>query len=89
MNYSHAERLLEKDAWIIVLIRGVDEDDEQQYHYLAVRGAKLDEFLEVQKSGEFFDPENYGVIVESGEGDPPPPSVQKKIMETFSLSQVN
>lgn len=39
------------------------------YAYVAVRADKLESFMEAQKSGTFF-PEDYGMILESGEGEP-------------------
>jgi hypothetical protein len=34
-----------------------------------VRADKLEEFMEAQRSGMFY-PEDYGVVIEAGEGEP-------------------
>lgn len=39
------------------------------FAYVAVRADKLEPFMEAQKSGTFF-PEDYGMILEAGEGEP-------------------
>jgi len=54
----------------IMLMRGESPDGGAIYAYVAVRADKLEEFMAAQKAGTFY-PEDYGVIVESGEGEPP------------------
>lgn len=66
---SHAERMAAEKAVCILLVRGESPESTPIYAYVAVRADRLEEFMEAQKSGLFY-PEDYGVIVESGEGEP-------------------
>lgn len=53
----------------VLLVRGENPDGESIYAYVAVRVDKLEEFMAAQASGAFH-PEDYGVIIEAGEGEP-------------------
>lgn len=53
----------------ILLVRGESPEGKPIYAYVAVRADRLEEFMEAQKSSTFY-PEDYGVIVEAGEGEP-------------------
>ncbi len=66
---SHLEKLLEKKTVCILLVSGESEEGIPLYAYVAVRADKLEEFMEAQNSGIFY-PEEFGVIVEQGEGTP-------------------
>ncbi len=68
---SHAERMAAEKAVCILLVRGESPESTPIFAYVAVRADRLEEFMEAQKSGLFY-PEDYGVIVESGEGEPLP-----------------
>lgn len=66
---SHSERLMAEKTVCILLVRGENPSGERIYAYVAVRADKLEEFMEAQKSDTFY-PEEHGVIVESGMGEP-------------------
>jgi hypothetical protein len=53
----------------VLLVRGQNPEGAPIFAYVAVRGDKLSEFMKSQESGMFY-PEDFGVIVESGEGEP-------------------
>jgi len=81
---GHAADVLEalrvaRNTVVILLVRGEAPNGDPIFAYVGVRADKLEEFMEAQKSGMFY-PEDFGVIVESGQGDPQP-DVRKK-MET-------
>jgi len=57
------------DTVCILLVRGQNPDGAPIFAYVGVRGDKLSEFMKAQESGMFY-PEDLGVIVESGEGEP-------------------
>lgn len=61
--------MLAEKTVCILLVRGEDADGGPIFAYVAVRADKLDAFMEAQKSDTFY-PEDYGMIIESGEGDP-------------------
>lgn len=53
----------------ILMVRGESPAGAPLFAYVAVRADRLSEFMQAQESGMFY-PEDYGVIVESGEGEP-------------------
>ena len=64
-----SEQIIAEKTVCILLIRGENPEGTKLYAYVAVRADKLEDFMEAQKSGTFF-PEDYGIILESGEGEP-------------------
>lgn len=66
---TRSEKLLAEKTVCVLLVRGEDPDGQPIYAYVAVRADKLEEFMAAQQSGIFY-PEEYGIIVESGSGDP-------------------
>ena len=60
---------LPKQSVTVVIVRGTTPDGEGIYAYVAVRTDKLDAFMEAQKHPPFF-PDEYGIVIESGEGEP-------------------
>jgi tetratricopeptide (TPR) repeat protein len=53
----------------VLLVRGESPSGDGIYAYVAVRADKLEAFMESQKQPPFF-PDEYGIIIESGEGEP-------------------
>ncbi len=76
---SASEQIIAEKTVCILLVRGENPDGQPIYAYVAVRADKLESFMEAQKSGMFY-PEDFGVIVEAGEGEPSE-EIRKK-MET-------
>jgi hypothetical protein len=76
---SPSEQVIAEKTVCILLVRGENPDGKPIFAYVAVRADKLESFMEAQKNGMFY-PEDFGVIVESGEGEPSA-DVRKK-MET-------
>lgn len=64
-----SEQIIAEKTVCILLIRGENAEGEKLYAYIAVRADRLQDFMEAQKSGTFF-PEDYGMILESGVGEP-------------------
>jgi len=64
-----SEQIIAEKTVCILLIRGENPEGGKMYAYVAVRADKLESFMEAQKSGTFF-PEDHGMILESGEGEP-------------------
>lgn len=73
---TRSEQMLAEKTVCVLLVRGENPDGQPIFAYVAVRADKLEEFMEAQKKGMFY-PEEYGVIVESGIGDPSPEVVRK------------
>lgn len=66
---SAAEQIIAEKTVCILLVRGENPDGKPIFAYVAVRADKLESFMEAQKTGMFY-PEDFGVIVEAGEGEP-------------------
>lgn len=81
---SPSEKEIAEKTVCILLVRGESPDGESIYAYVAVRADKLEEFMAAQESGMFY-PEDHGVIIESGEGEPSA-EVQKKMEEEYGFN---
>jgi len=68
-NLSRTEQIIAEKTVCVLLVRGESPDGKKIFAYLAIRADKLESFMEAQKQGTFF-PEDYGIIIESGEGEP-------------------
>jgi len=69
VKLSRSEQILAEKTVCVLLVRGENPDGQPIYAYVAVRADKLEEFMAAQKSGLFY-PEDHGIIIESGEGEP-------------------
>lgn len=68
-DLSRSEKMLAEKTVCVLLVRGEDPDGKPIYAYVGVRADKLKEFMEAQQKGMFY-PEEHGVIIEAGEGEP-------------------
>ena len=68
-DLSRSEKMLAEKTVCVLLVRGEDPDGAPIFAYVGVRADKLKEFMEAQNSGMFY-PEEHGVIIESGIGEP-------------------
>lgn len=66
---NRSEKMLAERTVCVLLVRGQSPDGGSVYAYVAVRADKLDEFVEAQGRDPFY-PDEHGVIIESGVGDP-------------------
>lgn len=73
---TQSEKLLAEKTVCILMLRGKDADNEPIYAYVAVRADMLEAFMAAQQKPD-FNPEDYGVIVESGTGDPSPEVLER------------
>lgn len=76
---TRSEKILAEKTVCVLLVRGEDPEGKPIFAYVGVRADRLQEFMAAQQSGTFY-PEEYGVIIEAGEGEPSA-EVRKK-MET-------
>lgn len=63
------EQIIAEKTVCMLLVRGENPEGGPIYAYVAVRADRLEEFLKAQESGVFY-PDEYGMIVEAGEGEP-------------------
>jgi len=66
---TRTEQIIAEKTVCVLLVRGESPDGKKIFAYLAIRADKLESFMEAQKSGTFF-PEDYGIVLEAGEGEP-------------------
>lgn len=69
MKLSRSEQVLAEKTMCVLLLRGTDNDGRGIYAYVAIKADKLEDFMEAQKKGVFY-PGEFGVIIESGAGEP-------------------
>lgn len=77
---SRTEQIIAEKTVCVLLVRGESPDGQKLYAYMAVRADKLEAFIEAQKTGTFY-PEDYGIVIESGEGEPSDEVKQKMTRE--------
>lgn len=66
---TRSEQIIAEKTVCVLLVRGESPDAKKIYAYLAIRADKLEAFMKAQNEGTFF-PEDYGIILEAGEGEP-------------------
>jgi len=66
---SRTEQIIAEKTVCILLVRGETPEGTKIFAYVAIRADKLESFMEAQKQGTFY-PEDYGIVIESGEGEP-------------------
>jgi len=81
---SKTEQIVAEKTVCILLIRGESPEGKKIYAYVAVRADKLEGFIEAQKKGLFY-PEDYGIILESGEGEPAP-EVRERMTKEYGFN---
>ncbi len=81
---SRSEKILAEKTVCVLLVRGEDPDGTPIFAYVGVRADKLKPFMEAQGSGLFY-PEEFGVIIESGHGEPSA-EVQKRMEVDYGFN---
>lgn len=81
---TKTEQLIAEKTVCVLLVRGETPDKKKIYAYVAIRADKLESFMEAQKQGTFY-PEDYGIVVESGEGEPSA-EVKKKMTDEYGFN---
>lgn len=84
MTKAPSQQELAEKTVCVLLVRGENPDGGSIYAYVAVRADRLEEFMQAQTSGLFY-PEDFGVIIESGEGEPSA-EVQKRMEEEYGFN---
>lgn len=60
--------LIENKTYVVTYVVYLDSDAQKRYFYIAVRKDKLLEFQRAVIEGN-FDAEDYGIVLEEGEGE--------------------
>ena len=66
---NRSEKILAEKTVCVLLVRGEDPDGVPIFAYVGVRADKLKAFMQAQASGLFY-PEEHGIVIESGNGEP-------------------
>ncbi len=66
---TRTEQIIAEKTVCVLLVRGESPEGKKIFAYIAIRADKLESFMEAQKQGTFY-PEDYGIVLESGEGEP-------------------
>jgi hypothetical protein len=66
---SLTEKILVEKTVCVLLVRGQSSNGQAIYAYVAVKASQLEAFMRAQQNGTFY-PEEHGVVIESGEGEP-------------------
>lgn len=80
MALNRSEQIVAEKTMCILLLRGENSDKEKIWAYVGVRADKLEEFMKAQESDVFF-PDEYGVVIESGTGEPDDETKEKMTKE--------
>ncbi len=81
---TKTEQIIAEKTVCVLLVRGESPETKKIFAYVAVRADKLEEFMEAQKQGTFY-PEDYGIVIESGEGEPSE-AIRKKMTEEYGFN---
>jgi hypothetical protein len=81
---SIAQRILAENTFCVLLVRGENPQGARIYAYVAVRADRLEAFMSAQTQGTWY-PENFGVILESGEGEPSP-EVRERMTREYGFN---
>jgi hypothetical protein len=81
---SYIKKIIAEKNICVLLVRGQNPDGASIFAYVGIRADKLGDFMEAQKAGTFY-PEDFGVIIEKGEGDPSA-EVRKKMEDEYGFN---
>ncbi|MEZ5691492.1 MAG: hypothetical protein R3D71_07500 [Rickettsiales bacterium] len=81
---SVTERIIAEKTVCVLMVRGENTDGQPVFAYVAVRADRLEEFIKAQESGIFY-PEEYGIIIEAGIGEPSE-EVKEKMTKEYGFN---
>ncbi len=70
---------------IMILCRGTGEDGKPCWAYMCIKPSMAKAFKEARDKG-IFDIENYGAIIESGEGAEPSDEVKRRMESEYGMN---
>jgi hypothetical protein len=84
VTLTRSEQLIAEKTVCVLLMRGTNPAGERIYAYVAVRADRLQEFM-VAKAQSSFVLEDYGLVVETGMGEPSS-EVQEKMQREYGFN---
>jgi hypothetical protein len=69
VELSRSEKILAEKTVCVLLVRGEDPQGQPIFAYVGIRADKMQEFIAAQSNGLFY-PEEHGIVIESGFGEP-------------------
>jgi NADPH-dependent ferric siderophore reductase len=79
------DRIIAEKTVCILLVKGESPEEIAIYAYVAVRADRLQEFMAAQGTETFY-PEDFGVIIEAGEGEPAE-DVRRKMETEYGFNE--
>lgn len=70
---------------IMILCRGTGADGNPCWAYMCIKPSMAKSFKEARDKGA-FDIEDYGAIIECGEGAEPPPQVKRRMEREYGMN---
>jgi|SRR5579883_435129 len=70
-HLTATQAIIAEKTVCILLVRGENQSGDKIFAYVAVRGDKLEDFMAAQTRGLFY-PEEHGLVLASGPGEPSP-----------------
>ena len=83
-DLTRSEKILAEKTVCVLLVRGEDAEGQPIFAYVGVRADKLEEFMQAQQEGMFY-PEEHGVIIESGTGEPSD-EIKRKMEDEYGFN---
>jgi hypothetical protein len=84
-NLDIDDRIIAEKTVFILLVTGESPEEQPIYAYVAIRADRLQDFMAAQESGTFY-PEDFGVIIEAGEGQPSE-AVRRKMETEYGFNE--
>lgn len=81
---SRSEQIIAEKTICMLLVKGANPEGTPIFAYVAVRADKLEAFMKAQEEG-MFHPDDYGMIVEAGEGEPDE-EVRKRMEDEYGFN---
>jgi hypothetical protein len=78
------KQIIAEKSICVLLVRGQNPEGASIYAYVAVRADNLEAFMEAQQAGTLY-PEDFGIVVETGEGLPSS-EVQEKMQREYGFN---
>lgn len=81
---SRSEQIIAEKTICVLLVKGENTEGAPIFAYVAVRADKLEAFMKAQEEGMFY-PDEFGMIIEAGEGDPSA-EVRKRMEDEYGFN---
>lgn len=81
---SPHQRIIAEETVCLVLVRGESPEGRPIFAYVAIRADNMEAFMAAQARGTFY-PEDFGIVIESGSGEPTP-DVRERMTRDYGFN---